>query len=108
MKGTKKIIEGFAKDTKRRIERKIVSVGAVRSGKLLGSIDYDIKGSGDEFDIEFSMIDYGKFVDEGTRYIQPRHFFNEVIEDETKKFERDLEKELEKEILDSVEIKNKK
>jgi len=108
MKGTKKIIETFAKDTKRRIERKIVSVGAVRTGNLLDSIDYDIKESGDEFDIEFSMIDYGKFVDEGTRYIRPRNFFKDVIEDETKKFERDLEKELEKELYDSVEIKKKK
>jgi hypothetical protein len=47
------------------------------------------------------MVDYGKFVDEGTIYIRPREFFNKVIEENV----NNLEDELEDDIVKYIEKK---
>jgi len=36
------------------------------------------------------MVDYGKFVDEGTKYITPREFFLKVIEKEADRYLEDF------------------
>lgn len=108
MKGSRKIAVSFAKETKDRIRRKIYDVDAIKTGDLLRSIDYKLKMNGEDFEVDFFMIDYGVFVDEGTKYIRPREFFVKVIEQETNNFEKDLEDEIEKEIYKSIDIKKKK
>lgn len=107
MKGGRKIAVKFSKETKDRIKRKIADVEAIRTGDLLRSIDYELKMNGEDFEVDFFMIDYGKFVDEGTKYIRPREFFVKVIEQETRSFEKDLEDEIEAEIYKSIDIKKK-
>jgi len=96
-----KFLKGFGEGTKKEIIKKIIKVGAIRTGNLKNSIAYNVKKSGGSYVIEFSMIDYGNYVDEGTKYIEPREFFNQVIEDYIDKvfdevMDAALEKELEK------------
>jgi hypothetical protein len=97
-----KFLKGFGEGTKKEIIKKIIKVGAIRTGNLKNSIAYNVKKTGSDYVIEFSMIDYGHYVDEGSRYIiEPREFFNKVIEDHIDKvfdevMDAALEKELEK------------
>jgi len=93
------ILDKFGRDTVDKIVDKINSVGAVRTGALRDSIDFRVNERGGEYTIEFEMIDYGKYVDEGTRYIEPREFFVKVIEEEAERYlESIIEKELEEKI----------
>jgi len=96
-----KFLKGFGEGTKEEIIKKIIKVGAIRTGNLKNSIAYNVKKSGESYVIEFSMIDYGIYVAQGTKYIQPREFFNEVIIKYIDKvfdevMDEALEKELEK------------
>ena len=52
---------------------------AIRTGALRDSIDVFVE-NGDDFIIEF--LDYGVFVDQGTRYVDPRPFYSNLIVDE--------------------------
>lgn len=87
----KKSIKKFAEDTKQKIKDEIVRTDTIDTGDLLRSIDYYQAGNF----VQFSMLDYGKYTDQGTRYIQPpREFFNKVIEDNSNDFESYIEDEL--------------
>jgi len=91
----------FGESTKKKIIDKIVKENVIKTGNLYDSINYDVKESGNSHSIEFSMIDYGKYPDEGTRYITPRHFFDKIINDSIndnldKLLDEALKKELEK------------
>lgn len=97
----KRFLEGFGKETQKKIVQKIIKVGAVKTGNLKKSIAYNIIKKGDSYEIEFSMIDYGQYVDEGTEYIKPREFFVKVIEQYIEKvfdevMDEAIEQELEK------------
>ena len=90
----KKIIENWSDKTVLLILRKIRDEKAVKTGRLYRSIMYEM----DDDSVQFFMIEYGKYVDEGTRGrgprstprlrsrlgansgIRPRRFFREVIE----------------------------
>lgn len=95
-------LENFGVNTKDKIKKKIKKTKTIDTGALLRSVDFKITKKG----IEFSMLDYGKFTDEGTRYIQPpREFFNKVIEEEIDEelgdvffeyFEAEIDKKLRK------------
>jgi hypothetical protein len=63
---------------------------AIETGRLLGSITYQIYNKGNGFEIDFFMIDYGKYVDEGTRYIKAREFFIRNIDLQFKKWENKI------------------
>lgn len=90
------ILSRFGSDTVDKIVDRINAVGAVRTGTLRDSIDFRINESNGEYSIEFEMVEYGKYVDEGTRYIEPREFFVKVIEEETERYlESIIETELE-------------
>lgn len=96
-----RFLKGFGEQTKKKIVQKIIRVGAIRTGNLKKSIAYNIVKKGDSYEIEFSMIDYGIYVDEGTKYIKPREFFVKVIEEYIEKvfdevMDEALEQELEK------------
>lgn len=93
------VLDRFGRDTVDKIVDKINAVGAVRTGMLRDSIDFKVEYRDGEYSINFEMVDYGKFVDEGTRYIEPREFFVKVIEDEAERF---LESIVEKEIEEQV------
>jgi hypothetical protein len=100
-KTIKKVLEDWAEDTKSEIVNKIISKGAVDTGRLRDSIGFEVKEESDTYKVYFEMVDYGKFVDEGTIYIRPREFFNKVIEENV----NNLEDELEDDIVKYIEKK---
>ena len=77
------------------LEIRVTSVGVIKSdirykdliktGKLLGSITYQLYRKNDVIEVDFFMIDYGEYVDEGTRYVEARGFFNYNIEKQYEK-----------------------
>lgn len=86
-----KSIKKFAKDVEGEIRNGIIRTNTIDTGDLLRSIDSFQVGNF----VSFTMLDYGKFTDEGTKYIQPpRKFFNGVIEDMVDEFEDYIEDEL--------------
>lgn len=108
MKMTKeleKLLDEFGRDTVDAIVSEIVRKDVIKTGALKNSIDYNIFNDGEDIRIEFKMLEYGKFVDEGTRYIKAREFFLKVIERQTELFSKDLEGEIEDEFYKSLGIK---
>lgn len=76
---------------KGEIKQKIISTDTIKTGDLLRSVDYlQVVNS-----IQFSMLDYGKFTDEGTIYIAPRKFFNETIDKRNRELEESIGQEVE-------------
>jgi hypothetical protein len=99
-----KSLKKFAIDTKREIENDIIRKNVIDTGDLLRSIKYLQVGSF----ISFSMLDYGKFVDEGTDFIKPRKFFNDVINEMSDELEDYLLGDVELEIEKAVEKSRKR
>jgi len=95
----KNILIDWAEKTKDDIVDKIIKEGAVDTGQLRDSIDYDIKEKSGLYSVKFEMVEYGQFVDEGTKYIRPREFFNKVIE----RNEEDLINDIEDDLGDFIE-----
>jgi hypothetical protein len=104
-KDLEKLLNDFGRRTVDAIVSDIVRKNVIKTGALKNSIDYDIFSDSEGVKIQFKMIEYGKYVDEGTIYIEPREFFNKVIEKQTELFSRDLEDEIEKEFYKSLGIK---
>lgn len=100
-----RLLNDFGRDTVDAIVAEIIKKDVIKTGALKNSIDYNIFNDGEDIRIEFKMLEYGKFVDEGTRYIKAREFFLKVIEKQTEIFSRDLEDEIEKEFYKSLGIK---
>lgn len=80
----------FGKDTVEVIKKDIRYKKAIETGRLLGSITYQVSNKGNGFEIDFFMVDYGKYVDEGTRYIKAREFFIRNIDLQFKKWENKI------------------
>lgn len=80
----------FGRETVEVIKKDIRYKKAIETGRLLGSITYQIYNKGNGFEIDFFMIDYGKYVDEGTRYIKAREFFIRNIDLQFKKWENKI------------------
>jgi hypothetical protein len=89
-----KSLQLYGRTVQSRIENKIVETDTIDTGDLLRSIKYYQIGNY----IQFSMLDYGKFTDEGTIRIKPRKFFNEVIDDSADLLEQMIFRDLELEI----------
>jgi|688.fasta_scaffold233174_2 hypothetical protein len=104
-KDLEKLLNEFGRDTVDAIVSEIVRKDVIKTGALKSSIDYDIVNDGETIKIQFKMLDYGKFVDEGTRYIKAREFFNKVIERKTNDLGKDLEDEIANEFYKSLGIK---
>ena len=90
MKNLKRSLEKFAKETTQLIRRDIRYKKLVKTGKLVGSIDFKVVNKNGSYEVEFYMVDYGKFLDEGTRYIKAQKFFRDNIDDQLKKYEKDF------------------
>jgi hypothetical protein len=104
-KDLQKLLNDFGRDTVDDIVSEIVRKNVIKTGALKNSIDYDIFNEGDDLVIRFEMIEYGKFVDEGTIYITPREFFNKVIERNYIRLGESLEDEIAEEFYKALGIK---
>lgn len=100
-----KLLNRFGQDTVDEIISEIIRKDVIKTGALKNSIDYELIETGNGLEIRFKMLDYGKFVDEGTIYIRPREFFQKVIERAALRMSEDLEDEIEKEFYKSLGIK---
>lgn len=92
----------YGRDTVEVIKKDIRYKDAIKTGKLLGSITYQVYNKGNGFEVDFFMIDYGKYVDEGTRYIKAREFFLRNIELQFKKWENIIADALLKDAADDL------
>ena len=81
---------------------------AVRTGFLRDSVEVFVQDGGDLFVVEFA--DYGVFVDQGSRFVNPRPFYSNLVvegqeegtyEDE---IEEMLEDAFEEDVLDLEEL----
>ena len=97
-----KLLSEMGQETVNIMVQKIVDGGHVRTGRLRDSIDFtQTPGK-----IIFEMVNYGIFIDKGTRYIQADPFFDETINEEVKSFisrieqayKLDVELEVEKQL----------
>lgn len=104
-KDLENLINEFGSDTVDAIVNEIIKKDVIKTGALKASIDYDIIRNDDDITIQFKMLNYGKFVDEGTVYIKAREFFQKVIEKQTQRFSKDLEDEIADEFYKSLGIK---
>jgi hypothetical protein len=93
----------FGKETVEVIKKDIRYKKLIETGKLLGSITYQVVSNSNGFEIDFFMIEYGKFVDEGTRYIKARGFFKDNIDKQYKKWEQNILDALAKDSMADIE-----
>lgn len=92
----------FGRDTVEVIKKDIRYKKAIDTGRLLGSITYQVFDKGNGFEIDFFMVDYGKYVDEGTRYIKAREFFIRNIDLQFKKWEKKISEAVSKDSVDDL------
>lgn len=103
LKNLKSTMHQFGRETVEVIKRDIKYKDAIRTGKLLGSITYQLYERSGNIEIDFFMIDYGKYVDEGTRYIKARRFFKDNIERQYEKWSQNFLDALSKDAMEDIE-----
>lgn len=64
---TRSVLEAFGKDTVDTMRNILILNGKDVSGELIRSLSYQITYDETDIDIEFSMVDYGQFVDKGRK-----------------------------------------
>lgn len=99
----KRTMHQFGRETVDVIKKDIQYKNAIRTGKLLGSITYQLYERSGTIEIDFFMVDYGKYVDEGTIYIKARRFFKDNIEKQYTKWQDDFADALSKDAMAEIE-----
>jgi hypothetical protein len=64
---TKKYIETYGKSVESEIKKRLKGHDKYASGKLYESIRFIIKETPKDFTLDFTMLDYGKYVDKGVK-----------------------------------------
>lgn len=72
-------LERFGKEVTTLIEEKIIDTKTIDTGDLLRSVSYRVDP--ETVKLDFSMLEYGTYTDEGTKYIKARKFFKQTIQD---------------------------
>jgi hypothetical protein len=103
LKNLKSTMHQFGRETVEVIKRDIKYKDAIRTGKLLGSITYQLYERSGNIEIDFFMVDYGKYVDEGTQYIKARRFFKDNIERQYEKWSQNFLDALSKDAMEDIE-----
>jgi len=103
LKNLKAVMHQFGRDTVEVIKKDIRYKDLIKTGKLLGSITYQLYDRGSDIEVDFFMINYGKFTDEGTRYIKARKFFNYNIEKQYEKWQQAILDAVSKDAMDDIE-----
>lgn|SRR5574343_623086 len=102
MSKLKDLLDKIGSETIKLIKDEIVSQGLIKTGDLRDSIEYEVIQNGSGYELDFSMIYYGEYLDKGTKYIQPpREFYEKIIQEQLSKYE---EKILEATIDDIMDI----
>lgn len=72
-------LNNFGETVSGLIREEIVSTKTVDTGDLLRSVSYKVDP--ETLKLDFSMLEYGIYTDEGTQYIKARKFFTQTIRD---------------------------
>lgn len=64
---TRKVLESYGDETLNTMRNILISNKKLASGDLIESLSYQIVYDGEMLDIEFSMVDYGIYVDKGRK-----------------------------------------
>ena len=64
---TRKYIETYGKSVESEIKKRLKGHDKYASGKLYESIRFIIKETPKDFTLDFTMLDYGKYVDKGVK-----------------------------------------
>jgi len=75
MKNVERYLESFGKQVVNRAKGNLKKRDKVVTGKLLNSIKYNINKTADGYTLEFSMLDYGKFIDKGVSGTKKKRSF---------------------------------
>jgi hypothetical protein len=102
MKNYIRALKNYGKETVQVIKKDIRYKNLIKTGDLLGSIDFRLVERGDNIEIEFIMISYGKYVDEGTIYIRAREFFKENIKSQFEKWTPEFNKAIDTDINEEL------
>jgi len=81
-------VKDFSEAVRDEIQSRIIAEDAIDTGLMFRTVDYDLNGGANKFNLTFHIQDYGKFVDEGTRYITPREFYKKTLIKMANRFER--------------------
>jgi hypothetical protein len=92
----------FGRETVEVIKKDIRYKKLIETGKLLGSITYQLYQKNDVIEVDFFMVDYGKYVDEGTRYIKAREFFIRNIDLQYKKWSDKITEAVSQDAVDDI------
>src|SRR5690554_5453285 len=100
-KNTYRFLYSYGNKVVVAIKNRIRKDKLVDTGTLLNSIDYEVKDTNGQFQVIFKMVDgvfrkgsgepseYGVYLDQGTRYIDPYYFFTAPVPGLTQKDFRD-------------------
>jgi len=75
MQSVERYLNSFGKQIVNRAKGNLKRRDKVVTGKLLNSIKYNIKKTKDGYSVEFSMLDYGKFIDKGVSGTKKKRSF---------------------------------
>ena len=64
---TRKYIETYGKSVESEIKKRLKGHDKYASGKLYESIRFIMKETPKDFTLDFTMLDYGKYVDKGVK-----------------------------------------
>ena len=104
MSHLKDLLDQIGRETTRLIVDEISSQGLIKTGALRDSIDYEVVETSKGYELDFSMIYYGEFLDKGTRYIQPpREFYEKIIQEQMTKYEDEIVEATIEDMMDEIE-----
>ena len=75
MKNLERYLNSFGKQVVNRAKGNLKRRDKVVTGKLLNSVKYNVVKTQDGYSVEFSMLDYGKFIDKGVSGTKKKRSF---------------------------------
>ena len=75
MKNVERYLNSFGKQVVNRAKGNLKRRDKVVTGKLLNSVKYNVVKTKEGYSVEFTMLDYGKFIDKGVAGTKKRRSF---------------------------------
>ena len=75
MKNLERYLNSFGKQVVNRAKGNLKRRDKVVTGKLLNSVKYNVVKTQEGYSVEFSMLDYGKFIDKGVSGTKKKRSF---------------------------------
>ena len=75
MKNVERYLNSFGKQVVNRAKGNLKRRDKVVTGKLLNSVKFNVVKTKDGYTVEFSMLDYGKFIDKGVSGTKKRRSY---------------------------------